>query len=93
MTWGWWRPSRCLFRKRTARGETARVTLDFHDEQITLEVRDDGEGFEPPVRLHEDVQTGQLGLLGMSEGAELVGGTFELKSSKDGSGTTLRMTA
>lgn len=79
--------------EKHANATAAQVSLTFNDEKITLEVQDDGVGFELPAELHESVQDGQLGLLGMAERAELVGGTFEVTSSLDGSGTLVRVVA
>ena len=56
-------------------------------EGYTIEVRDDGVGFDlaaPPD------STGHYGLLGLRERARLLGGSVELKSTP-GEGTTLRL--
>jgi signal transduction histidine kinase len=54
--------------------------------QISLEVSDDGAGFD-----REAVDTGtQLGIHGMRERAELVGGTLTV-DSQPGQGTTIRL--
>lgn len=79
--------------EKHANASAAQVNLVFGQEKITLEIQDNGVGFEPPRRLDENVQAGQLGLLGMAERAQLVGGTFEVSSSPDGSGTLIRVVA
>lgn len=64
------------------------VLLEQRDGSITFIVEDDGVGFEPTER---SVSTGNdrgMGLLGMKERAELVGGTIEIESSQ-GNGTTI----
>jgi signal transduction histidine kinase len=76
--------------EKHAKAKSAQVNLCFNGEQTAIEIRDDGIGFELPVRLHENANIGELGLLGMAERAELVGGTFELRSSPEGSGTIVR---
>jgi signal transduction histidine kinase len=68
------------------------VTLDFGEDIVTAEIADDGVGFKPPARPHDNVSSGRLGLLGMRERAELVGATFEIISSP-GRGTTVRVAA
>ena len=52
---------------------------------VTLEVSDDGKGFDPG--LHGE----GFGLLGMHERTDLVGGTLSIDSSPAG-GTTVRAT-
>ena len=69
---------------RHARASTASVTVIVTEERVRALVEDDGIGFDAgaaPVR-------GHLGMVGMVERAELVGGTLEL-SSNPGAGTTV----
>lgn len=58
------------------------------DDQIKLEVKDDGTGFVVPKSPTDFAQRGHFGLLGMRERADLIGGTFEVQS-KTGEGTSL----
>lgn len=67
-----------------------RFTLD--DESAMLEISDDGRGFQVPQRLGELVWTGHLGLVGMAERVEALGGRLEV-SSTFGGGTTVRVIA
>jgi signal transduction histidine kinase len=53
---------------------------------IALDVRDDGTGFEPATLAESE----GLGLAGIREQAEILGGTFELRSSP-GAGTEVRV--
>jgi signal transduction histidine kinase len=62
---------------------TAAVDLHFGGEEITLSVTDDGHGFSPAKNMSDLIRSGKLGLVGMKERAELVGGTFELQSSPE----------
>ena len=57
------------------------VELDFAGEEIRLSVADDGAGFSPPKSVSDLALSGKLGLLGMKERAELVGGSFEIHAS------------
>jgi signal transduction histidine kinase len=59
------------------------VTLTAQENHLELTVRDDGVGFTVDKALSE------LGLVGMRERAELVGGSFQIESASD-EGTTLR---
>jgi two-component system sensor histidine kinase UhpB len=65
---------------RHARASSVRVVLDDSGDQWTLLVEDDGAGF--PVERH----SGSLGILGMKERAESVGGRLDIES-KTGRGT------
>jgi signal transduction histidine kinase len=64
------------------------ITLNLHGSlaKVTLEISDDGIGFVPETA----VEGGGLGLDGMIERAELLGGSLIL-SSNPGSGTTVKI--
>jgi signal transduction histidine kinase len=62
------------------------VVLRVWGDRLELTVRDLGAGFSP-----ESVDGGRLGLLGMRERAELLGGEFHLRS-QPGAGTEVRVT-
>lgn len=66
----------------------ATVELDFGRDEITLAVTDDGRGFSGVKNMSDLIRSGKLGLIGMKERAELVGGTFELRSGP-GAGTQI----
>ena len=61
---------------------TVHVALRVDDEQVEVEVRDDGVGFDP------DAHTSGFGLAGMRERVYLAGGSLELCSGAEG--TTVR---
>jgi signal transduction histidine kinase len=70
---------------RHAQGKNCHVTVRGDQESLTLEVRDEGPGFQPGTgRRH-----GRLGLAGMRERVEVVGGTFTIDSAAN-QGTTVR---
>ena len=56
------------------------------DEVQTIEIRDDGIGFDPGA---EAARQGHYGLVGLREWAHLLGGHLEMTSAP-GSGTTMR---
>lgn len=60
------------------------VRLERDGRRVLLEVHDDGTGFDP----NGPIPDGHLGLQGMRERAELVGGSFALASAP-GTGTTI----
>jgi len=70
-----------------ARCENCRVELKADAQSLTVEVTDDGPGFD----LQAALRKGRLGLAGMRERVEILGGTFELDSVR-GKGTTIRVT-
>ena len=69
---------------RHARASTASVTVMILEGRVRALVEDDGVGFDAD----ESTTQGHLGLLGMTERAELLDGTFEL-SSRRHVGTTV----
>ena len=64
-----------------------RVTLDVVDDQLVVDVTDEGKGFDPTA----SIAGGHLGLQGMRERVELLGGRFEVQSAPD-RGTVVRAT-
>ncbi len=59
------------------------VETDFTRGRITLSITDNGVGFVARKELSGLARGGKLGLLGMKERSELVGGTFELRSDPE----------
>lgn len=59
-------------------------------EQATLEVQDDGRGFEAQDRLIDLARQGHLGLVGISERTEAIGGQLQIISAP-GEGTRVRV--
>jgi two-component system sensor histidine kinase UhpB len=52
--------------------------------QVILEVKDDGQGFNPRKMREQALQSHHFGILGMQERAELIGGSIALTSKLDG---------
>lgn len=69
---------------RHARATRADVLLERRGERAIAIVEDDGVGFDPETA----VQDGRLGLFGMRERAEMLGGSLVVESA-DGAGTTV----
>jgi signal transduction histidine kinase len=65
-----------------------KIRLHDNEEQLLLEIIDDGHGFEVPDRWIQLARKGHLGLLGASERAESIGGTLQISSGEE-SGTRL----
>ncbi|MEV0020885.1 sensor histidine kinase [Streptomyces atroolivaceus] len=72
---------------RHAGAERAGVTLSYMGDEVTLDVRDDGCGFDPAA-LPPRGGTGGFGLGGMRARAERIAGTVEIES-EPGQGTAV----
>ena len=64
------------------------LRLGFEDNVLTIGIKDNGKGFNPPQAPSSLVRAGQMGLVGMFERGELLGASIEI-SSEPGSGTLL----
>jgi NarL family two-component system sensor histidine kinase YdfH len=68
---------------RHAQAKQASVRLNANQDQLLVEVRDDGRGFDP-----QTVEPGHYGLLGMRERVRLAGGRMQI-NSRPGEGTVI----
>lgn len=66
------------------------VDLQKNDDLVTLEVRDDGQGFTPPDDWHDQKQENSYGLFSMRERADAIGATLDLETTP-GAGTRVRV--
>lgn len=73
---------------RHAQASRVNLSLERLARGVRLQVRDDGKSFEVERALHAR-QTRRLGLLGMRERVEMVGGQLTIESAP-GQGTTIR---
>lgn len=71
---------------RHSRAEIVSVILARDDRQVQVIIEDDGVGFDVDTTMSTAVEDRRLGLLGMQERAQLVGGEFKIES---GAGTTI----
>ncbi len=71
---------------RHAQCNDCRVSLQGNPDVLIVEISDKGPGFDPKTTLEK----GRLGLHGMRQRVEVLGGSFDLKS-EHGSGTTIRV--
>jgi len=67
------------------------IKIIYAEDVISLIINDNGKGFELTPRLSELARKGQLGLTGMKERAQLLGGTLHIKTQLD-KGTELTIT-
>ena len=77
-------------RKHSGASEiTARIQC--HDSEFSVEVSDNGQGFNPERVINSESRLVHLGLLGMQERAELLGGKLDIESEQ-GKGTSVSFT-
>jgi two-component system sensor histidine kinase UhpB len=75
---------------RHGRARHIDITLEVVDDNLCIAVRDDGSGFDSRAKSQAAAREGEsLGLLGMRERCELVGGRFAI-ASQPGQGTEVR---
>jgi two-component system, NarL family, sensor histidine kinase UhpB len=75
---------------RHAGAKTTDICLRLESSGVHLQVQDDGQGFDPQLAAGQAVDLQHLGLLGMQERAELVGGKVTVESVP-GQGTRLQV--
>ena len=71
---------------------TAKISVEFTDNMTKITVSDNGKGFKLPDKVGELAKQGKLGLTGMQERAQLIGGTLKTQS-QPGKGTTITVEA
>jgi signal transduction histidine kinase len=70
----------------------ARIIIEFFDKRTKITVSDNGKGFKLPDKVGDLAKHGKLGLAGMQERAQLVGGSLSVQSEPD-KGTTITVEA
>lgn len=76
---------------RHARAKNVKVSLSADEKTIVLSIKDDGRGFDVQKVIQDETRVLGIGLLGMQERVELLGGTFTIES-EPGQGTCLTAT-
>ena len=66
----------------------AELTVEFDKTKTRITVSDNGKGFDLPENMGDLAKNGKLGLTGMQERAQLVGGTLTIQS-QPGAGTSI----
>jgi two-component system sensor histidine kinase DegS len=74
--------------KRHSKATGAVITLEFIPGYLKVAIEDDGQGFCPPRKLALLAAGGKLGLIGMQQRIDFLGGTFQIHS-RLGKGTSL----
>jgi signal transduction histidine kinase len=78
--------------KRHSKAKKAAVSLEFGEGSLKITVKDDGKGFRPPQKFDRLAAKGKLGLVGMRQRIDFLGGTFRIRS-RPGEGTKLLIEA
>jgi PAS domain S-box-containing protein len=73
---------------RHSQATNAEIAVEFSEKLIRITVKDNGQGFYLPETTGDLVKLGKLGLAGMQERIQLIGGNLKI-SSKPGRGTTV----
>jgi len=74
--------------RRHSKATEVRVTLDFTPKTLKLSISDNGKGFKVPVKMGALMVEGKLGLTGMQQRTNFLGGTFNIQS-KPSKGTNI----
>jgi len=75
---------------RHARAQHVSIELCQREEVLEFEILDDGVGFDVKGTFEEAAGSGRLGLLGMRERVQIIGGSLEVHSQPD-RGTRIRV--
>lgn len=73
---------------RHSEATKAEITIEFNEDKTRILVSDNGKGFNPPQMIGDLAKEGRLGLAGMQERAQLIGGKLTVQS-EPGKGTTI----
>ena len=77
--------------RRHSQAEHIAISLIFAETAVTLQVHDDGVGFDVPTDFVDLARAGHFGLMGMHERAHFVGAQLQIHSAP-GEGTTVTVT-
>ena len=75
---------------RHSNASELQINFSLDEEAVTLEIKDNGQGFEIPARWIHLARKGHLGLVGTAERAEALGGKLKIVSAP-GEGTSIRV--
>ena len=74
--------------RKHAQASTVNLRLHFQENRLLVEIRDNGKGFDLNQTLDSAIRVGHMGLLGMKQRAEMLGGNVNIKTS-EGVGTAI----
>jgi signal transduction histidine kinase len=74
---------------RHSNGEVVSIILERDNRQVRVTIEDDGIGFDVEKLMNSPLENRRLGLRGMQERVQMLGGEFKIDS---GAGTTIVVT-
>jgi len=77
---------------RHSEATEALVNLEFNAECLKIILEDNGQGFRPPKNFNRLTAKGKLGLIGIQQRIDLLGGTLKIRS-EPGKGTSISIVA
>lgn len=77
--------------RKHAQATKVDVTLRFEEDELCVAIRDNGKGFDLSQALSNARSAGRVGLLGMKDRVETLGGTLSIKTAAS-AGTTIHFT-
>jgi two-component system, NarL family, sensor histidine kinase DegS len=72
--------------RKHSRAKEAQISINYAEGNVTVAIKDNGKGFELPSGINNLARSGKLGLTGMQERAQLLGGTLGIEA-RHGKGT------
>ena len=76
--------------RKHAKATKVSLRLNYQADKLLVEIRDNGQGFDLSQTLTSAISVGHLGLLGMKQRAEMLGGDIQIKTN-EGKGTTITL--
>ncbi|MBI2850744.1 MAG: hypothetical protein HYX80_06855 [Chloroflexi bacterium] len=70
--------------RKHAKATQASLHLQYREDRLQVQVRDNGRGFDLSRTLDSAISVGHMGLLGMKERVEALGGDVKIRTSQDG---------
>ena len=67
------------------------VRLQFMKEKLLVDINDNGKGFDLPRTMDRAGEVGNVGLVGMKQRAEMLGGDIKINTSEDGTNIILTL--
>jgi len=76
--------------RKHANATRVNLRLQFQEDKLLVEIRDNGQGFDLSQTLDSAISVGHLGILGMKQRAEMLGGNVRIKTGEE-MGTTITL--
>jgi len=76
--------------RKHANATKVALRIQFQEDKLLVEVHDNGKGFGLSQTLDSAISVGHMGLLGMQQRVEMLGGDIRIKTS-EGTGTTITL--